>query len=204
MTAALPSSVRSYHVNSGDGIDGLSLRTHQPRMPGVGEVAVVVHAASLSFRDLLVLRGRYVLPVKPDVIPVSDGAGQVVAVGPGVRRVRPGDRVTATLFPQWLDGPLQPSSLPQLGGSLDGMLTELAVMPEQARPTERDHRRAPASARHRPSVPVRGSGRRVPLLRIGQPVRKGRHRNAITGFSRFLGTDCFLRSGHGGGRETSR
>ncbi|MEV4455833.1 NAD(P)-dependent alcohol dehydrogenase [Microbispora sp. NPDC049633] len=132
MTAALPTSVRSYHVDSGDGVDGLSLRIRQPRTPGVGEVAVVVHAVSLSFRDLLVLRGQYVLPVKPDVIPVSDGAGQVIAVGPGVRRVRPGDRVTATLFPRWLDGPLRPSSLPQLGGSLDGMLTELAVMPEQA------------------------------------------------------------------------
>jgi NADPH:quinone reductase-like Zn-dependent oxidoreductase len=132
MNATLPSSVRSYHVNSGDGIDGLSLRTHEPRTPGIGEVAIAVHAVSLSFRELLVLRGQYVLPVKPDVIPVSDGAGQVIAVGPGVQRVRPGDRVTAALFPQWLDGPLKPSYLPQLGGSLDGMLTELAVLPEQA------------------------------------------------------------------------
>ncbi|GAA2187960.1 NAD(P)-dependent alcohol dehydrogenase [Micromonospora lupini] len=132
MTALLPLSVRSYHVDSGDGIDGLRLRTHEPRTPGAGEVAVAVHAVSLSFRDLLVLRGEYVLPVKPDVIPVSDGAGQVIAVGPGVRRVRPGDRVTAALFPHWLDGPLEPSCLPQLGGSLDGMLTELAVLPEQA------------------------------------------------------------------------
>ncbi|GAA2341360.1 hypothetical protein GCM10010170_024800 [Dactylosporangium salmoneum] len=132
MTATLPSSVRSYHVNSGDGIDGLSLRTHEPRTPGIGEVAVAVHAVSLSFRELLVLRGQYVLPVKPDVIPVSDGAGQVIAVGPGVQRVRPGDRVTAALFPQWLDGPLEPAYLPQLGGSLDGLLTELAVLPEQA------------------------------------------------------------------------
>ena len=88
MTATLPRSVRSYHVNSGDGIDGLRLRTHGPRPPGTGEVAVAVHAVSLSFRELLVLRGQYVLPVKPDVIPVSDGAGQVIAVGPGVRRVR--------------------------------------------------------------------------------------------------------------------
>lgn len=132
MTATLPPSVRSYHVNSGDGIDGLSLRTHEPPMPGIGEVAVAVHAVSLSFRELLVLRGQYVLPVKPDVIPVSDGAGQVIAVGSGVQRVRPGDRVTATLFPQWLNGPLKPQYLPQLGGSLDGMLTELAVLPEQA------------------------------------------------------------------------
>ncbi|MGC5290633.1 zinc-dependent alcohol dehydrogenase family protein [Micromonospora sp. DT231] len=132
MTAPLPPSVRSYRVNSGDGIAGLRLRTHEPLPPGIGEVAVAVHAVSLSFRDLLVLRGQYVLPVKSDVIPVSEGAGQVIAVGPGVRRVRPGDRVTAALFPQWLDGPLQPSYLPQLGGSLDGMLTELAVLPEQA------------------------------------------------------------------------
>lgn len=132
MSVTLPRPVRSYHVTSGDGIEGLSLRSHEPRMPGIGEVAIAVHAVSLSFRELLVLRGQYVLPVKPDVIPGSDGAGQVIAVGPGVERVRPGDRVTATLFPHWRDGPLQPSDLPQLGGSLDGMLTELAILPEQA------------------------------------------------------------------------
>jgi NADPH:quinone reductase-like Zn-dependent oxidoreductase len=132
MTAVLPSVVRSYHVSKGGGIDGLSLCSHGPRTPGEGEVAVAVHATSLSFRELLVLRGQYVLPVKPDVIPVSDGAGQVVAVGPGVRRVRPGNRVTAALFPKWLDGPLEPAYLPQLGGSLDGMLTELAILPEDA------------------------------------------------------------------------
>lgn len=136
---ALPSMVRSYHVSTGGGIDGLSLRTHEPRTPGKGEVAVAVHAASLSFRELLVLRGQYVLPVKPDVIPVSDGAGEVVVVGPDVRRVRPGDRVTAALFPRWLDGPLEPAYLPQLGGSLDGMLTELAILPEDALVPIPDH-----------------------------------------------------------------
>lgn len=132
MTTGLPSTVRSYHVSSGDGINGLSLRTHQPRTPGDGEVAVAVHATSLSFRELLVVRGTYVLPVKADVIPISDGAGEVIAVGPHVQRVRPGDRVTATLFPRWLEGPLDPAYLPQLGGSLDGMLTELAILPEDA------------------------------------------------------------------------
>ncbi|MFR9724337.1 zinc-dependent alcohol dehydrogenase family protein [Streptomyces sp. MS19] len=132
MTETLPSMVRSYHATTGGGVEGLSLRTAAPRTPGRREVAVAVRAASLSFRELLVLRGEYVLPVKPDVIPVSDGAGEVVAVGPDVRRVRPGDRVTAALFPRWLDGPLEPAHLPQLGGSLDGMLTELAVLPEDA------------------------------------------------------------------------
>ncbi|MEV1007878.1 NAD(P)-dependent alcohol dehydrogenase [Streptomyces sp. NPDC049881] len=139
LTAARPSMVRSYHATTGGGIDGLSLRTHAPRAPGEGEVAVAVHAISLSFRELLVLRGQYVLPVKPDVIPVSDGAGEVVAVGPGVRRVGPGDRVTATLFPRWMDGPLEPAHLPQLGGSLDGMLTELAILPEDALVPVPDH-----------------------------------------------------------------
>ncbi|WP_232788950.1 zinc-dependent alcohol dehydrogenase family protein [Streptomyces odonnellii] len=139
MTTGLPSTVRSYHVSAGGGIDGLLLRTHEPRTPGAGEVAVAVHATSLSFRELLVVRGQYVLSVKPDVIPVSDGAGEVVAVGPDVRRVRPGDRVAATLFPRWLDGPLEPAFLPQLGGSLDGMLTELAILPEDALVSIPDH-----------------------------------------------------------------
>lgn len=128
----LPQSVRSYHVTSGAGIEGLSLRTDQLRPPGVGEVAVAVHAVSLSFRELLILRGQYVLPVRPDVIPVSDGAGQVLAVGPGVQQVGPGDRVTATLFPRWQDGPLRPEHLAQLGGSLDGLLTEVAILPQEA------------------------------------------------------------------------
>ncbi len=131
-TAALPSTVRSYHLGEGSGLDRLTLRTAAPRTPGPGEVAVAVRAVSLSFRELLVLRGQYVLPVKPDVVPVSDGAGEVVAVGPGVRWARPGDRVTATLFPHWRDGRLAADLLPQLGGSLDGMLTELAVLPEEA------------------------------------------------------------------------
>ncbi|MFC9097013.1 NAD(P)-dependent alcohol dehydrogenase [Streptomyces sp. NPDC057072] len=137
--SVLPTAVRRYHARSGGGIEGLSLREHAPRTPGRGEVAVAVRAASLGFRELLVLRGQYVLPVKPDVVPVSDGAGEVVAVGPDVERVRPGDRVAAALFPRWLDGPLQPHCLPQLGGSLDGMLTELAVLPEEALVSVPDH-----------------------------------------------------------------
>ncbi|MFJ9865108.1 NAD(P)-dependent alcohol dehydrogenase [Streptomyces sp. NPDC101165] len=135
----IPSTVRSYHLGPGGGLDALSLRTHEPRTPGPGEVAVAVRAVSLSFRELLVLRGTYVLPVKPDVVPVSDGAGEVVAVGPDVHRVRPGDRVASTVFPHWLDGPLEPDRLPQLGGTLDGMLTELAILPEDALVHVPDH-----------------------------------------------------------------
>ncbi|WP_433058889.1 zinc-dependent alcohol dehydrogenase family protein [Dactylosporangium sp. CS-033363] len=124
--------VRAWHITSGAGIDGLTLRTHEEPPLGPGEVRVAVHAVSLSFRELLVARGQYVLPVKPDVIAISDGAGEVVAAGPNAERFRPGDRVVATLFPDWLDGPLTPERLPQLGGTLDGMLADSVVLPEQA------------------------------------------------------------------------
>lgn len=124
--------MRSYHLADGGGLEGLSIREHEDPAPGPGQVLVAVRAASLSYRELLVLRGEYVLPVKPDVVPISDGAGEVVAVGPGVRSARVGDRVMATVFPSWQDGPFGVRHLPQLGGSLDGMLTELAVLGEGA------------------------------------------------------------------------
>jgi NADPH:quinone reductase-like Zn-dependent oxidoreductase len=123
--------VRSYHLsNTGDGIEGLSLRDHEDPTPGPGQVAVAVRAAGLSYRELLVLRGKYVLPVKPDVVPVAEGAGEIIAVGPGVDAARLGDRVAATLFPTWQDGPFDVAHLAQRGGSLDGMLTEIAVLEE--------------------------------------------------------------------------
>ncbi|MFF7776897.1 NAD(P)-dependent alcohol dehydrogenase [Streptomyces tanashiensis] len=120
--------MRSYHLSySGAGPAGLTVREHDIPTPGPGQALVAVRATSLSFRELMVLDGTYVLPVKPDVVPVSDGAGDVVAVGPGVDRVRVGDRVAATLFPSWQDGPFAAEHIPQRGGSLDGMLTEYAL-----------------------------------------------------------------------------
>jgi NADPH:quinone reductase-like Zn-dependent oxidoreductase len=119
--------MRSYHAESGGGLASLMVREHELPEPGPGEVLVAVRATSLSFREWMVLRGNYVLGVKPDVVPVSDGAGDVIAVGSGVSGVEVGDRVAATLFPLWLDGPFGIDVIPQIGGSLDGMLTEFAV-----------------------------------------------------------------------------
>ena len=124
--------MRSYHVNSGAGIAGLALREHGMPSPGQGEVLVRVQATSLNFRELMILRGNYPLPIKPDVIPVSDGAGEVVSIGVGVTRTKPGDRVAATLFPGWIDGPFSFEVAAQIGGSLDGMLTEFALLSEEA------------------------------------------------------------------------
>lgn len=124
--------MKSYHVNLGAGLAGLTLREHPRPEPGPGEALVRVRASSLSYRELMILRGWYPLPVKPDVVAVSDGAGEVAAVGPGVTAVKPGDRVAASIFPDWLEGRFRPEVIAQLGGSLDGMLTEYAVLPERA------------------------------------------------------------------------
>lgn len=124
--------MKSYHVNLGAGLDGLTVREHPRPEPGPGEALMRVRANSLSYRELMILRGAYPLPVKPDVVAVSDGAGEIVAIGPGVTRVRVGDRVAASIFPDWLDGRFRPEVAAQLGGSMDGMLTEYAVLPERA------------------------------------------------------------------------
>ncbi|GAB3146146.1 zinc-dependent alcohol dehydrogenase family protein [Microbispora hainanensis] len=124
--------MRSYHLDSGAGLSGLTIRDHPDPVPGAGQVVVAVRAASLSFRELMIARGDYVLPVKPDVVPISDGAGDIVSVGPGVDSRRIGERVAATLFPSWQDGPFGIEHLPQRGGSLDGMLTERAVVDQEA------------------------------------------------------------------------
>jgi NADPH:quinone reductase-like Zn-dependent oxidoreductase len=124
--------MKSYHATSGAGLSGLTLREHERPKPGPREVLVRVRASSLNFRELSVLSGTYPLPVKPDVVMCADGAGEVVEVGPGVTRVKTGERVAATMFPRWIDGPFSWEVAPQLGGSLDGMLTELAVLDEDA------------------------------------------------------------------------
>jgi NADPH:quinone reductase-like Zn-dependent oxidoreductase len=124
--------MKSYHLGAGTGEDRLVLRERPVPQPGPGQALVRVRATSLSSRELMVLDGRYPLPVTPDVIPLCSGAGEVFAVGPGTTLVEPGDRVAACVFPRWLDGRFDWSYAPQLGGSLDGMLTEYALLPESA------------------------------------------------------------------------
>jgi NADPH:quinone reductase-like Zn-dependent oxidoreductase len=132
--------MKSYHINLGAGLDGLVMKEHDIPVPGPHEVRVRVRACSLSFRELMILiLGSYPLPVRPDVIPVSDGAGEVIAVGSGVTRARVGDRVVGAVFPHWIDGPFRWEYAAQLGGSLDGMLTEVAVLSEEALVPIPDH-----------------------------------------------------------------
>ncbi|KAB8192979.1 zinc-binding dehydrogenase [Nonomuraea phyllanthi] len=122
--------MKSYHLDPQRGLAGLTVRDHDEPVPGRGQVVVKVRASSLGSRDLAVLAGAYPLPIRPGVVPGCEGVGEVVAVGEGVGRVRAGDRVAATVFPRWLDGPFVWDNAAQLGTMVDGMLTEYAVLGE--------------------------------------------------------------------------
>ncbi len=131
-TGSQSALMTSYHVQYGGGLESLILKEHLIPQPGRGEVLVRIHANSLSYRDLMIFKGNYPLPVKPDVVPVSDGVGEVVAIGTGVTRAKSGDRIAVQMFPQWIDGPFALEHAAQIGGSLDGLLTEYAVVSEEA------------------------------------------------------------------------
>jgi NADPH:quinone reductase-like Zn-dependent oxidoreductase len=93
--------------------------------PGPGEAVVAVRACSLNFRDLAVSRGAYGGTVTTPLVPLSDGAGEVLATGPGVTRVKPGDRVAGIFMQKWLSGPVDDEKAASaMGGAIDGMLAE--------------------------------------------------------------------------------
>lgn len=119
-------------VLSAPGLDNLEVVERPDPEPGPGEVLVRVRAATLNYRDLLTVEGGYGRRQRTgNLIPVSDGAGEVVAVGDGVVRFRPGDRVVANFFQEWLSGEPDEEKLHSgLGGVLDGMACELRVLPE--------------------------------------------------------------------------
>ena len=99
--------------------------------PGPGEVLVRFHAASLNYRDLLIVDGK--ADFTAGRVPLSDGAGEVVEAGAGVTSWKAGDRVAATFFRDWTSGRFDMRHhRAALGGSVDGVLTELAVLPAHA------------------------------------------------------------------------
>jgi NADPH:quinone reductase-like Zn-dependent oxidoreductase len=111
------------------GIDQLALADLPKPHPGRGQVLVKVHAVSLNYRDLLVVRGHYNPKMALPRIPCSDGAGEVVEVGEGVDKVHVGQRVAGIFMQHWLDGsPTAESSRGALGGDVDGMLAEYVVL----------------------------------------------------------------------------
>ena len=117
----MPTSFRQYRRAA----TGLSLSEAPAAEPGPGRVVVRVRAASLNYRDLIIARD----PKRGTAgqVPLSDGAGEVTAIGPGVTRIAVGDRVAGCFFQDWVAGPFRMESHRQdLGGTIDGVLAESA------------------------------------------------------------------------------
>jgi NADPH:quinone reductase-like Zn-dependent oxidoreductase len=122
------------------GLDHLRLVDRPARAPGPLEAVVRVRAVSINYRDWLMLSGEYNPRQALPLVPCSDAAGEVAAVGPGVTRVKTGDRVLGLFSQAWLAGPPRRDRIrSSLGGPLDGVLADEIVLPEQGLVRTPDH-----------------------------------------------------------------
>jgi len=124
--------MRAYELpKAGAGIDTLVQVERPTPKPSHRQVLVKVGACSLNYRDLVIARSDYRMPVRNNLIPLSDGAGEVIEVGPGVLQVKTGDRVAGCFFQRWQGGEPGPHvHASALGGGTDGMLAEYVVLEE--------------------------------------------------------------------------
>src|SRR6202051_4352419 len=123
--------MRVYQLDRPGSLDGLVLAERDIPSPAVGEVLVRVRASSLNVRDLMIINGEFPMPVPPGRVPLSDGAGEVVAVGVGVTRFKVGDRVINSFFPNWFGGTF--NAMPQQPVvDCDGWLTEYKAVSAEA------------------------------------------------------------------------
>jgi NADPH:quinone reductase-like Zn-dependent oxidoreductase len=128
----LPASMRAIEA-AGFGLDRLAQVELPVPRPGKGELLVRIRAASLNYRDLVILKGIYKPDLKLPYVPASDGSGEVVATGEGMTRFKIGDRVLPTYIQGWHDGmPTQEQrSSRTLGAPLAGVLQDYVVVPAE-------------------------------------------------------------------------
>ena len=123
-----PRSAKTMRIRHPASLSNLELGSAPVRDPEPGEIQVRIRAASLNFRDHLVANGFFKYP--DGLIPLSDGAGEVTAVGAGVTEFVPGDAIVSTFHPAWLDGHMERSQLNNSpGGPADGFACEITTRP---------------------------------------------------------------------------
>lgn len=123
--------MRSIHILQPGGLDKLQLVNSDPATPGIGEVLVRWHATSLNFHDYLVANGS--IPVADRQVPMSDGAGEIAAVGEGVTKWHVGDKVMSLFFPNWLVGEASAEVTSLVSGeTAPGFATESSVVNSDA------------------------------------------------------------------------
>lgn len=121
--------MRLYRLPRATGIDSLTMTEAEIPTPGRGQVLVRMRAASLNYRDLMIVNGRAARGAPPaNLVPLSDGSGEVVSLGRDVTRVKVGDRVAGCFMQSWIGGPIgQDDAASSLGGAIDGVLAEYCL-----------------------------------------------------------------------------
>lgn len=114
--------------NFGD--EGFQQNERGTPTPCIGEVVIKVHAASLNFRDFMIAKGLYNPNIELPLVPLSDGAGEIVAVGNDVTEYNVGDRVTSVFWQDWNAN--NSNRMVSTGSDAAGVLSEYAVLPKEA------------------------------------------------------------------------
>src|SRR5258705_9164878 len=121
--------MKAYEIRDAFGIEALAVSDRPDPAAGPGQVVVRTRAVSLNFRDLLVVKGEYSKKLPLPMVPCSDCAGEVAAIGDGVTRVKVGDRVAGIFMQTWIDGDVtEAKAKSALGGAIGGVLADTVVL----------------------------------------------------------------------------
>jgi NADPH:quinone reductase-like Zn-dependent oxidoreductase len=136
VTGSVPRGpMRVWQIGAQQSFDTLELVERPVPVPAAGEALIRVHYAGIAARDQGIVMQQFPVPPGPRPatrIPLSEGAGEVLAVGPGETRIRPGDRVTASHWAHWVSGPWSPDNYAaDVGNTIDGWLGEMTLLPTQ-------------------------------------------------------------------------